>query len=293
MKKEVEMEFQREFNVYIDEAERRKTLLFEGRRKKWRNKINQLEKSYAKRLEEIKEKCTDGAYPMIRDDFLDNNYTSQMHEMKNDMEKIMKEMDQVKNHKLDEIFCHQKDTLEIITNDQLKKKEEWTQKRKLELHSNLKDDMAVIEIAIRNDRDREINTLIHSNYELEEGFEKSFRERKKEQEKSTDKKFIETVKHLNEKNDLMTVNLERVSQKVDGLRIEYQNILERLETKENALSKIKRGILVLKQACERLESSQMSINASIYEGIEEQNKQELCLGKRLRELEVAIHELDW
>ncbi len=294
MKKEVEMEFQREFNQYLDEAEKRKALLLEGRRKKWRSKIDQLEKSYAKRLEEMKEKSAEETnYPTICNNLLDNNYASQINELNDEIQKRIKEMDRVKNQKLDEIIRQKDDTLENITNDQLRQKEEWRRGKSLELRSNLEEELAIIETGIRNDRDTEINALIHSNYELEEKLEKNLEKRKKKEDASMDKNFAETLKHLKKKNDALNANLEGVSQEVHQLRIEHQNILERLETKEQVISKTKRGILALKQACERLESSEMSINASLYEAIEEQNKQQSYLEKRLNELEVAIHDLDW
>jgi hypothetical protein len=203
----------------------------------------------------------------------------------------LREIEEIQNRKLDEINHNLEISLEKISNQLLKQKEEWELSEKVRLQNIMETEMKVIQTNIEKQRNADIDILIRSNYREDEGLETDLKKRKDRDRVLMNRNLTENIKHIKQNNESMKKNLAIVTQEVERLHIEQQNIQERLESKKQLIFRTETGLSLVQQACSRLVSTEINLNASIYEAIEDQDTKQSCLEKRLNELKSKFDSL--
>lgn len=293
--KQMNLEFHRDFNIYFDEAEKRKMLLLERRLQKWENKIFEFEKGHLNQLRNIKEDAANVIKEnssSFNEDVMKTNCVDNINNLDRQLQTKLNEINKIQEQKIGMMHCNFDKSLEKIEDKMTNLGEEWEKNKRLEFQSKIEEEMKVVTESIQNKRDTDIDTLIRSNHKIETELEKDFFERKKQESTSTESNLAEKMNQILEKNNMMKNMLATTSKDVEATKIEQQNVLEKAEIKEQLAFKAETGISVMKKAYESLERTKMNPNVSMHKLIKDYDTKQFCLKQNLHDLQNTLSSIE-
>lgn len=293
--KQMNIEFHREFNIYFDEAEKRKACLLEGRVQKWESKIFQLEKKHLNEVRDIQKNAeneTRKNFSSFSEDVMKTKCIDEISNLNHQLLSKLNEINKTEEQKVGMVKCNFDKSLEEIKDKMTTSKEEWESNRRLEFQSKIEKEIKVITASIQNKRDADIDVLIRSNHKIETELEKKFFERKKLESTSTESHLTEKIKQILDKNNMIKNKLITESKKIEETSIEQQNVLEKAEIKEELIFKAETGILVMKKAYKSLECTKMNPNPSIKKSIEDYDTKRNDLNNSLHNLQNTLNSIE-
>ncbi len=274
VEKEMDIEFHREYNNCLDVTEKRQSLLCEGREKLWRDKIREIESAHQKRLDDI----TNEAGQKLKERLLsckgkeyeeEEKFKKEIGSLNADLNIKLKEIQDKRIRCLEEICRDSKLKLDQIHTQMTNKKEEWEQSEKLRLKVKLNEKINGMNTSIQQRRDGDIEVLLRMNQTAEDELEEKIKAQKQEQSLSTSYDLGLKIKCIKERNELLNRQLSCATKDVEKIRVEQQQILEQVESKEQLIAKAETGYMMLMQAQEKINCAERSRHSSILAEIKE------------------------
>lgn len=235
LEREIKLTFQRNFNLYCEENDRRKAILIEGRTKNWKTKIKEEEGKYHEKLTTLKvsEENPEAIDESLNAGTSSKDLTDLMREVTDSADKQLKDLENMEKCKRDSIseklasFYHEKNT------EQDKVKDQWYQDQNLTKQRKLDREMELFHKEVLKRRDSDIEALIRRYHRIHEEIESDFDHKRNDELMLQERnRLSDEVKYVNNQNKSKATAISTLAHDIERLNKSRQTLLDCIETKE-------------------------------------------------------------
>ena len=258
LEREINLTFQRNFNLYCEENDRRKAILIEGRTKNWKTKIKGEEEKHrqnlmALRVSEEEESLHEGTSS--------NDLTERMREVTDSADEQLKDMEKIAKCKRDDIneklasFNHGRKA------KQDKIKDQWYYDQKSMKQKKLDRQMESFQKEVLKRRDSDMEALIRHYHRIHIQVESDFDNKPNDEVMLHEtNRMSDEVKYVKNQNKSKATEISTLAQDIERLNKSRQTLLDCIETKEKRVKSNESKINVIRVQSEEISCTRKEAN---------------------------------
>ena len=296
LEKQMDIDFKRGLNLYIDNIEVKKAQLVQACINKWSNLIRDLKGDHNKEVKDVKERVFEDMNQnsiCLNLNAIGINISDESNKLKCELQRKLEDIQATEKSRRLTMKDRSEHLLGDIQGQLNKDKENWMKSERQKYLKWIENEMIDVHILCRKERDLEIDLLIRSNYKRKTELESEIASKLKTEMISETSRLKEEKLLITTKNADFKEHLSKVTEDLDRLCIDKSNFIERIEMKKHIISKFEANLLILKQSQDNMSSTSNTLSNEVYKINQDHKIRKLLLQNKLNELKNQSKNNEW